>query len=760
MGEAVRRMRDNEIDVLPGYDGEYGQVKIFKKNERERLMGQKALFSMPAANLIQSECNGPSVSTSPNRSQVRLFKNLKKSEVDPLKEQKQLIDFNRLNRQQREAVKYPGGPLLIIAGPGTGKTRTLTQRIAYLIMEKGIQPQQILAVTFTNKAAEEMRERLNVLLADSPSLPLIATFHSLCFKILNEQKYKPIGILDDDQRSVMISEALKRFEATGEHISIKPQELLQHIIAAKQQILSPDEFERLNCNDPENRKLSQIYRIYQRLLSIQGFCDYEDLLFNVVRLFESKSNQCLRYRRKFQHIFVDEYQDLNLAQYRIIRALAPNNHAVKDICVIGDPDQAIYGFRGSDIKYFKSFISDYPDTKVIRLNRNYRSTQTILDASFQVIQDHTHQSTNFRVYSQKAGTKSISILELATEKEEADAIAKIIERQIGGTGYHSIDTGIVEDANPAKSFSYSDFAVLYRTNDQHRVIAGVFERTGVPYQIVNRDNALNQAGLPEIVALLKVIEEKGVFLDCENSIRLIISGIGSKTLDYFKDWCYQNGFSLREGMSKASRFPIPGLHSSKQHQLNEYSSEISRLKADMLQMTVAEKLLYLEKNTRLSSLLKKDDQAREKFANLVEFARQFDLDTTEFFTAAALYADTDSYTPRVEKVSLMTMHAAKGLEFPVVFVTGCEEDFIPFKRGETNPVDTEEERRLFYVAMTRAMERLYLTRAQKRRIYGSIKERVLSPFVADIEARLKRDETPSKNKRNKKQQQVQLKLFS
>ncbi|MBW2584342.1 MAG: UvrD-helicase domain-containing protein, partial [Deltaproteobacteria bacterium] len=351
--------------------------------------------------------------------------------------------IDQLNNEQRRAVEYSGGPLLIIAGPGTGKTHTLTHRIAHLIMKKGVSPQHVLAVTFTNKAAQEMRARLNSLMGDPPALPLVATFHSFCFNILNDQKIKPGGIVDEDHRKAIIAEAVKQVQAKGKKVSLKPPEILNRIIAAKQQVLTPDEFAKLNPDDSESNVISDIYRAYQQLLSIQQFCDFEDLIFNIVRLLESKSNQSQRYQKKFQHIFVDEYQDLNQAQYRIIRALAPDGNSVKDLCVIGDPNQSIYGFRGSDVTYFKRFINDYPDAAVIRLTRNYRSTRTILSASFQVIQDHRLDSADIRTYSQIDGVKSISILELPTEKTEAETIGRIIEQQIGGTGFHSIDTGII-----------------------------------------------------------------------------------------------------------------------------------------------------------------------------------------------------------------------------------------------------------------------------------------------------------------------------
>jgi superfamily I DNA/RNA helicase len=670
--------------------------------------------------------------------------------------------FDELNAEQRRAVNHPGGPLLIIAGPGTGKTRTLTHRVAHLIKETGVSPDHILAVTFTNKAAAEMRARLKHLMGNPKSLPRVATFHSFCFGILNDQKIKPSGIVDEDHRRVLIAEAITRYGAGDKTIDLKPRQILQGIIAAKQQILDPDEFARLHpdSGDPQGGAIAGVYRIYQQLLSIQGFCDFEDLIFNVVRLLESNTNQSRRYRKKYRHIFVDEYQDLNQAQYRIIRALAPEQAGVKNLCVIGDPDQSIYGFRGSDTAYFKRFTSDYPGTEVIRLTRNYRSTQTILRASFQVIEDHRLDSDEGgRTYSQIDGVKAISILELSSEKAEAETISRMITRQIGGTGFHSIDTGTVADANLAQPRSYSDFAVLYRTHAQHQVLADAFDRHGIPYQVASREKALNQPGLPELISFLKVIEGVGGFFDLDNIVQLAIPGFGLGALAQFIDWCLANRFCLREGLNKARRFPVPGLQAAKQQLLNDFSSQIGQFNLDLSALSVADQMHYLEKNTRLSPRLNKDAVIRQAFDELVEFARRFDSDRAEFFAAVALHTDTDVYTHRVEKVSLMTLHAAKGLEFPVVFIAGCEQGFIPFKRNDREPADRAEERRLFYVAMTRAMERLYLTRAQKRRIYGQTEPRALSPFVADIENQLKRNETPRPTKKKAGKDDRQLQLF-
>jgi DNA helicase II / ATP-dependent DNA helicase PcrA len=750
LGEAIRRMRQKEVEIMPGYDGEYGRIKIFNSDERERLLGQKALFSAPRQNSApQTASYSKAPSHLPKTTQLNLFKD------------HEVIDiFSQLNDEQRRAVEYPGGPLLIVAGPGTGKTRTLTHRIAYLMMKKKISAHRVLAVTFTNKAAQEMRARLMGLMGDTRSLPLVATFHSFCYQILNEQNEKPKGIIDDHHRGMLIAEAVAYVRKKGCRVSLKPKQILNHIIAAKQQILDPDEFEKINPADPHKIIITETYRTYQNMLAIQNLYDYEDLMFHVVRQFESGEDFCKKYQKQFQHVFVDEYQDLNQAQYRIIRALIPAGDTIKDLCVIGDPDQAIYSFRGSDVQYFNRFISDYPQTGVINLIRNYRSTKTILNASFQVIKNHRHPSSDERTYSQIDGAKVISIMETATEKTEAQTIAGVIEQQIGGTGFHSVDTGKVFDANSVMSRSYSDFAVLYRTNAQHRALEKVFERAGIPFQIASRETALNQKGLPEIISLLKAIEGHGGYLDYENVMRLLITGIGKKTLDPFKDWCYRNRFTLQQGLFQAARFPVPGLKPSRQQILNEFSRQLSQYKENISGLTVADKLLYLEKNTKLFGILNNDAKIKEAFVRLVEVAVNCGTDLIGFFSSIALHTDTDVYAQQAEKVSLMTIHAAKGLEFPVVFITGCEEDLIPLKQRNGEQADIEEERRLFYVAMTRAKDRLYLTRAKKRRIYGKIEAHVLSHFVADIENRLKQDDTPRLKKRKKKgPEQMQLKLF-
>jgi uncharacterized protein (TIGR00375 family) len=753
LGQAIRKMRSKEVDVLPGYDGEYGKVKIFKAREREQMLAQKSLFAMFDTNFVP-----PPRSQARNKRESRRVRS-ELAETGQIRPQRTAVaaaaadeprlSREKLNIEQLQAVEHPGGALLIVAGPGTGKTLTLTQRIAYLINEKHIDPPHILAVTFTNKAAQEMRERLTSLLVPSRGLPLVATFHALCFRILNEQPIKPNGIVDEEHRRALISEAAKYAKAAGQGNTLNLNQILSRIIDAKQQILDPVEFAELNHKDPQGRTMANIYKVYQRLLAIQGFCDYEDLIFNVVRLLESNIEQRRQYRSQFQHIFVDEYQDLNPAQYRIIRALAPDADAVQNLCVIGDPDQSIYGFRGSDVTLFNQFKFEYPGSGEIKLTRNYRSTETILNASFQIIKDHRLHSSDIRTYSEIEGARAVSIMELAGERAEAEGIARVIENLIGGTGFHSIDTGAVANANLDKSYGYADFAVLYRTHDQHRVLAEIFEKKGIPFQIASRQTALERKGLSELIAYLRIIEDQGSFFDFDKIKKMALPGLGKKAADQFKNWCFQNRFSLREGLSRIPRYPIPGMPAGKQQRLFEFSSVISRFKADFIGLKTLDKLQLISDQTRLSGILKEDAQIQEAYGRLLEYAGRFDASVADFLAALALHTDTDAYLAEAEKVSLMTMHASKGLEFPIVFIAGCEESLIPHRKPDQDENDMEEERRLFYVAMTRAMKRLYLTRAKKRRIHGRLYDRHLSPFVADIENQLKMDESPRQRVKKK-----------
>lgn len=763
LAPAIERMRRRDINVIPGYDGQYGRVRIFKDDERAKLMGQLSLFSAPP--LPISEPQRPTAQKSGSGFQKPLAAQasagLNQQKALDLKSEPEIL-FRQLNDRQRQAVEHPAGRLLIVAGPGTGKTRTLTMRIAHLMLRKAVPAENILAVTFTRKAAREMQQRLRAILGDALQLPLVATFHSLCFKILNERNPQTaiISIVDEDERKALINEAVKQTRNHGIAVSEKPQKLLDRIIAAKQQILSPEQLTPPDSLTADARMLAEVYHSYQSLLSIQELNDFEDLIYKVVRLLETDQQACQKYRDQFQHIFIDEYQDLNHGQYRIIKALAPPDASSRNLCVIGDPDQSIYGFRGSDARYFTRFADNYPDTTVMQLTRNYRSTETILDASFQVIRDHRLHTGDSRTYSEKDGARAIQILELASPKAEALAIAGVIAQLVGGTGFHSIDTGQVADANLASARSYADFAVLVRTHQQTNILAEVLDQAGVPFQVASRKNFLKSWGLPELISTLKVVYGCGSDIDWSCSRQQFSAGINSKAVDHFKSWCYANKISQQQGLVQARRFPIPGLSRSQQQKFIDFGQQLEGIKIQIDGMTVGEQLQFLSQMPQFTTLVNTEPRSREAFKSLLARSEEYADDLAEFLATAALDTDTDAYLPRAEKVALMTMHAAKGLEFSVVFIAGCEQDLIPLNPLGDVLADPDEERRLFYVAMTRAMERLYLTRAKKRSVYGKLLPRSLSPFVAEIENHLIENETPkTRKKKEKAAGQKQLKLF-
>ena len=757
LAEAIKRMRTKQISLLPGYDGEFGKVKIFTNQEREKLSKQQSLFIFEPTK------------KEPDKKEIKRKENVntedqkeRKQPTIKKKTEKGIIDA--LNNDQKRAVLHKKGPLMIIAGPGTGKTRTLTHRMAYLIKEKKVQPEKILAVTFTNKAAAEMRERLNILIKKKITSPIIATFHSLCFKILQEQDDIPtMSVVDDDDRRALILDAIKHIKKEGININENPKVLINKIISAKQQILGPDDDLKDIAGERDITSFALLYRAYQKLLSAQKLCDFEDLIFFVVKLFKNKDRIHKRYIKKFQFVFVDEYQDINHGQYRIIQALAPPDHANSNLCVIGDPDQSIYGFRGSDVRFFSRFTKYYTNTKIVSLTKNYRSTETILEASYQVIKNRNvlsykeefNKSTT-RVYSETKGIKKISILELLTEKAEAESISLAIEEMIGGTGHHSIDTGRVKESYLARERSFSDFAVLYRTKTQNQIITDVFDKRGIPFQEVSKDKIFNIKHIKQTLSFFKIIEGVGSYTDLEKVIKIITPGISSQTVDIFISWAKNNRFSLKKAMAASGRFPLPGM--SRQRQINFYTfiNSFSKFKKEMKNMTVEKKLLYVTENTRLNKALENNPESKDAFDKLIDISKNHGNYKDEFFMATALQTDTDTYYPQAEKVSLMTMHAAKGLEFPVVFITGCEKGYIPLEREGEKEVDINEERRLFYVAMTRAKQRLYLTRAKKRRIFGKAVSRDLSPFVEDIEKKLRTHETPVPEQ---KKRPIQLELF-
>jgi len=750
LGEAIKRVRQNKIILLPGYDGEFGKIKIFREDERKKLIGQRALF------FINSDNSSSKKRKESNRQQKydKASGIITRDTTDTTIGKK--LEPVTLNKEQRRAVEHDGGALIIVAGPGTGKTRTLTQKISFLIQKKKVSPQNILAVTFTNKASQEMRQRLETIFGKQKIRPFIGTFHSLCFHLLNDFEQKSYAIIDEKDRELLLLDAINHVKEAGVQVKAKPKKLLEWIISTKQDMLDPEECLG-KTPSTENDFFKAVYQSYQNLLKIQKFYDYEDLIFNTVRILETENQVADSYRALFQYIFVDEYQDLNHGQYRIIKCLAPSG-VHRKICVVGDPNQSIYGFRGSSVKYFKRFIKDYPDAKIIKLTKNYRSTQTILDGSYQVIRTRDKDTFQDRIYSEIDGPKTICVFESDSEKAEAVIIGKTIEKLIGGIGFHSMDFGLVDGQQHARNLSFSDFAVLYRTSEQNRALSEVFDTAGIPYQIVSRENVFNTKHISDLISLLKVIEGSGGYADFERSIKITTPTINNKGIRVFKNWGYKNRFSLESALSNARRFPIKKMGKENQIKLVDFFNKIFKIRQKTEKMSVEQKLLFLLENTNISTSSDWSQKTNDTLKHIIDVCKGSDFYTTNTLNTTALQTDTDTYNQQSESVALMTIHAAKGLEFPVVFVSGCEDGLLPFRSLDGGVSDIEEERRLFYVAMTRAKERLYITFTKKRKRFGKIENRILSPFVQQIEKNLLAHDAEIPRKR-RKTGPLQLKLF-
>jgi uncharacterized protein (TIGR00375 family) len=737
LAEAVRRVRAGELDIRPGFDGEYGKVGIFTARERSELRGQRALFAcgLPE-DRTASRRPSPAVEPAPLPA------------PPPSSASNGPLPQGGPNADQERALTDGAERLLIVAGPGTGKTHTLTRRIGRLIGCEGVPAERILALTFTNRAAEEMRARVAKLLGGGRPLPLVCTIHGFCLMLLGEDPAFDSRIVDDEEQQDLLAEAAS-MAASGDASAPNGREaaLRGWVMRAKQNLLAPDAI----ASRDGPRGYAAVYLAYQQLLQSRRLMDFEDLIGRVVARMEADPDYALACRGRFAHVMVDEYQDLNCGQHRLIRNLAPTGCSGTRLCVIGDPDQSIYGFRGSDRRFFDRFTTDYPDAHLLRLTRNYRSTDAILTAAFQVI--CRDGSPRARTISGIDGVQTVGVLDLPDEHAEAEAIARRIEFLIGGTGYHSIDTGRAQRPDSGPALGYADFAVLTRTNEQVRLLAERFREIGVPCQAVSRRRVFQEDGIRELLSFLKAISGRGTHADLERIFRVLDPGLGKKVAVSFKAWCIAGRMSPEEGLAGAVRFPIPGLGRERQLRLLGLVRRLNDLRTEAASLPTPEALARIAGEPKLASLLCGEVQ-QEALGRLAALADADDhgRDLGRFLDRAALQSDTDCYYPHAERVALISMHAAKGLEFPVVFVAGCEDGFIPLRTAD----DPEEERRLFYVAMTRARQRLYLTRARRRRVFGKVEERARSPLLLDIEPRWLEDESPAAGAAKRAHDQLRL----
>ena len=459
-------------------------------------------------------------------------------------------------------------------------------------------------------------------------------------------------------------------------------------------------------------------------------------------------------QRRFRDIFVDEFQDINYGQYRLIRLLAP---PAGRICVIGDPDQAIYGFRGSDVRYFTRFSKDFPQTRIFQLHRNYRSTRTILEASSQVIRGHRMELGADRrpMRSDLTGIAHISLLESLSAAAEAVAIGQTMEQMVGGTGFHAVDFGKTRDGTGSHGYSFSDMAVLFRTREQGRYLYETLTGAGLPCQLACRKDWRRRPGVARLLALLRILCDQGGYADLDQVRGILTPTASQETLSIFRTWCYYKQLPLATALHTALRLPIPGLSTRRQYNLVALIRKLKRMRQETSGLPLEEIIAGLAEPAGLGAAEHGAD-----IALLQEAAAPFGEDRLGFLAAQALGRDTDLYQPGVEKIALLTLHAAKGLEFPVVFIAGCEEGLIPYQREERESgpgeEDQEEERRLFYVAMTRAKEQLFCTWARRRSLHGKTCDRTPSRFLEAIDPNLKHKHAANRKAPVKKQEQMSL----
>ena len=635
--------------------------------------------------------------------------------------------YDTLNPPQREAVAQTEGPVLILAGAGSGKTRVLTHRIAYLMDEKGVNPWNILAITFTNKAAQEMRERVDKLVGFGSESIWVSTFHSACVRILRRH-IDNLGydtnftIYDtDDQKSLMKDVCRKMNIDTKIY---KERSLLAQISHAKDELLTPDDMEMKAAGDYNMKKVASVYREYQAALRKNNALDFDDLIVKTVELFEKCGAVLEYYQERFKYIMVDEYQDTNTAQFRFISLLAQR---YQNLCVVGDDDQSIYKFRGANIGNILGFEHVFPDARVIRLEQNYRSTRNILNAANQVIANNTERKAKTLWTENEEGSK-VHFRQFLNAYEEAEYVAgEISKLKRNGLG------------------NYRDCAILYRTNAQSRIFEEKFIAANIPYKLVGGVNFYARKEIKDLLCYLKTIDNARDDLAVQRIINVPKRGIGATTLGRVQDYADNMGISLYEALRVAEEVPSIGRSLSK---IDGFVTFIQMLKSKADVMTVEEILQEVIDSTGYVAELEAEDteESRARIENIDELisktvAYQEAMEEQNqpatlsgFLEEVALVADIDTVDPDQDYVLLMTLHSAKGLEFPKVFMVGMEDGIFPshmtISYGDDG--ELEEERRLCYVGITRAMKDLTLTCAQQRMIRGETQYNRVSRFVREI----------------------------
>lgn len=634
-----------------------------------------------------------------------------------------------LNPEQRKAAETTEGPVLILAGAGSGKTKTLTHRIAYLIASGKARPNQILAVTFTNKAAKEMRERLALLLGasaeDRAFMPFMGTFHSICVRLLrfdgeHIQIPKNYVIFDEADRQGAVKQALRQMGVSEKQYS--PSSIGNLISGAKNELIPPAEYSA-HARLPLQKVAADAYAIYERIRRDAAALDFDDLIGETVRLLKTVSDIREKWQRQFKYILIDEYQDTNAAQYNLVKLLTS---PAQNLCVVGDDWQSIYSWRGADFKNILRFERDYPNTLVVKLEQNYRSTKNILDAAHAVISKNTQRSD--KALWTKAGQGSpVQVQYVSTESHEGETVVSRIKNAVA-----------------MRARRYKDFAVLYRTNAQSRAIEEALIRYGVPYRIVGGVRFYDRKEIKDLIAYLRLLYQPADRASFLRIVNVPTRGLGNVSVQKFLDLQTLSGLPILNMLEQADR--LEALTPKARKAFADLGEMLARLKeaADTMALpdlieTVIKRVGYLD---YLDDGTPQAEDRMENVKELVSVAREYaELGLAGFLEEVALISDLDAVQNDQDAVLLMTIHAAKGLEFPVVFMIGMEESIFPHSRALYDQDEMEEERRLCYVGMTRAREELLLTSAASRMIYGTTQHNPPSRFLADIDGKAEQSQT-------------------
>lgn len=634
--------------------------------------------------------------------------------------------YDTLNEPQREAVLHTDGPLLILAGAGSGKTRVLTHRIAYLIDERGVNPWNILAITFTNKAAEEMRQRVDSLVSFGAESIWVSTFHSACVRILR-RFIDRLGydnrftIYDTDDQKTLMKEVCRKVDIDTK--VYKERNLLAAVSSAKNEMILPDEFELNAGGDFGQLKIAKVYREYEAQLKANNALDFDDLLVKTVQLLETQPDVLEYYQERFRYIMVDEYQDTNTVQFRLVRLLAGK---YRNLCVVGDDDQSIYKFRGANIRNILDFEHEFPDAHVVRLEQNYRSTGNILNAANGVIRNNRNRKEK-TLWTDNGEGEKIQLRQFDTAFDEAEYIAEDIKKEV------------------QEGASYNDSAVLYRTNAQSRLFEEKFIAMNIPYKIVGGINFYARREIKDLLAYLKTVDNGQDDLAVRRIINVPKRGIGLTTINRIQESADERGIGFYEALLAPDLIPGVGRSASK---LDSFAALIEYFKGQTEKESITDLLREIIEKTGYVESLEAEDKVEaesriENIDELVNKAAAYEEDCQDrgeeaslsgFLEEVALVADIDSLDEDQDYVVLMTLHSAKGLEFPHVYLAGMEDGLFPSYMTITSDdnEDLEEERRLCYVGITRAEEKLTLTCARRRMVRGETQFNKMSRFIKEI----------------------------